>query len=153
MKRLALVLTVAAIAAVSCTTPGVTPTTTTSSSTTLAGASAREAVFTTQSARNYGIDSAFYPSGATVSAQVDAPPSGICAALAAISLPGGVFAEVPGTRVCEPTEAVVAGLPPVFLTLPTAIGSGRTYYAGVQVDPSRPENLNYIETAPIYVRW
>jgi len=76
MKRLAFVLSVAALAAVSCATPGSVPVTTTSSSPTQAGASAREAWVPVTSGGGALIDSSRYPSGATIEVYEDYQFSG-----------------------------------------------------------------------------
>jgi hypothetical protein len=144
MKRFALVLTVAALAAVSCATPGVTPATTSSSSTTLAGASAREASFDSDFSRTFGVDSSFYPSGAQVVAQGDnAVQPGFCVALA---VEGPI--EVPGSRVCPPF-ALVRGV--WTFTAPVPLGEGLQYYFPAAVDAASGEIVpNY---GSIRVRW
>ena len=113
MKRLALVLTVAALAAVSCTTPGAVPVTTTSSSTTQAGASAREA-FVPLDFYGEGLDRSQYPSGALL--QVGAVPAaedGDCLILVSDPVassseagflgPLASYVELPGSRACAPS--------------------------------------------------
>ena len=146
MKRLALVLTVAALAAVSCTTPGVTPATTTSSSTTLAGASAREASFDSDFSRSFGVDGSFYPPGAQVVAQGDnAVPPGWCVALA---VEESRSIEVPGSRVCPPFD-LVRGV--WTFTAPVPLGEGLQYYFPAEIDPVSGEiRTNY---GSIRIRW
>ena len=115
MKRVALVLSIAALVAVSCTptTPPAAPATTTSSSTTMAGASAREAVFSWEIAREFGIDSAYYPAGSTVTAEA----SSISPRCATLMVFDSQFngSEVVAARNCDTSTTSVASALPVAL--------------------------------------
>ena len=145
MKRLALVLTVAALAAVSCTTPGAVPATTTSSSTTQPGASAREAVIEYDLTKGRTpIDSSFYPAGATIIAETNL--GGYCLRLLK-GTGGGLGVEVPGSESCE---QVVVGGEGVVRSSPVPLFAGEAVY--VPAISLNGTDLGEI-TARLRVRW
>jgi hypothetical protein len=150
MKRLALVLTVAALAAVSCTTPGSVPVTTSSSSTTQAGASAREAVipFDRDGVFDVLVDSSYYPSGATIQAVVSIGGQGFCVSVMDVGA-NREGPELPDTRSCGSDIVVGGGV--YGLSIPIPLPAGEHVFVP---DVTRPNGEDIGEFPGYFrIRW
>jgi hypothetical protein len=101
VRRLVLALFVVGFVAVGCTPTNPSPTT--ASTTTAPAQGLREVIISAYAANNYGIDSAYYPEGATISAQVAG--AFYCHSLGTVDA-----GTVLGSEVCDES-----GTPPVPL--------------------------------------
>jgi hypothetical protein len=108
MKRITFTLAVVVFAATACTPSNPSPVSSTTTSS--VQATAREAWIDMFSVTSYGIDSAYYPAGATMQllgyfmiSAISGLPE-VCVAVGTVDQSGGNFTPIPSTTFCVPDD-------------------------------------------------